>query len=113
LSKEEFYTDAEIQWFNPQGGLPNWADPKEKKFACLIHESEHNALYLMFNVGADAVDFCLPTIRPGIRWYLAVDTSAQAPQEIFAVGEEVLLENLKTYHLNSRTSVILLARGTK
>ena len=30
LSKEQFYTDAEIHWFGPQGGSPNWADPKEK-----------------------------------------------------------------------------------
>jgi hypothetical protein len=37
LSKEQFYTDAEIHWFGPQGGLPNWADPKEKQFPCLIH----------------------------------------------------------------------------
>ena len=28
LSKEQFYTDAEIHWFGPHGGLPNWADPK-------------------------------------------------------------------------------------
>ena len=38
LSEEQFYTDGEIQWFGPQGGLPNWAHPKEKQFACLIHE---------------------------------------------------------------------------
>ncbi|MCR4299432.1 MAG: glycogen debranching protein GlgX, partial [Gallionella sp.] len=38
LSKEQFYTDAEINWFGPQGGLPDWASPKQKQFACLIHE---------------------------------------------------------------------------
>jgi isoamylase len=30
LSKEQFYTDAEIEWFGPQGGSPNWFDPKGK-----------------------------------------------------------------------------------
>ena len=40
LSKEQFYTDAEIHWFGSQGGLPNWTDPKEKRFGCLIHEDE-------------------------------------------------------------------------
>src|SRR5208283_2704366 len=54
LSREQFYTDSEIHWFGPQGGLPNWADPREKQFACLIHEDEHRALYLMFNADADA-----------------------------------------------------------
>ena len=38
LSKEQFYTDAEIQWLNPAGGLPDWFDPKAKKLACLIQE---------------------------------------------------------------------------
>ena len=65
LSTEQFYTDAEIHWFGPQGGLPNWADPKEKQFACLIHEGEQSGLCLMFNAGADAVDFGLPTRTAG------------------------------------------------
>ena len=38
LSQEHFYTDAEIHWFGTHGDLPHWTDPKEKQFACLIHE---------------------------------------------------------------------------
>ena len=111
LSKEQFYTDAEINWFGPQGGLPNWADPKEKQFACLIHEDEQRALYLMFNAGADAVDFRLPTAVPGARWHLAVDTSREAPQDLFAAGEEPLWENTQTYRLGPRSSAILITTG--
>ncbi len=29
LSKEQFYTNAEIQWFSPQGGSPNWTTRKK------------------------------------------------------------------------------------
>jgi len=68
LSKEQFYTDSEIQWFGSHGGLPNWTDAKEKRFACLIHESEHKALCLMFNAGDTAVDFGLPVLPPAARW---------------------------------------------
>ena len=110
LSKEQFYTDAEIHWFGPQGGLPNWTDPKEKQFACLIHEDEQHALCLMFNAGADAVDFGLPPVPPGARWHLAVDTSREAPQDLFAAGEEPLWKDPQTYHLSPRSSAILLAR---
>jgi glycogen operon protein len=112
LSKEQFYTDAEIHWFGPQGGLPNWADPKEKQFGCLIHEDEQRELCLMFNAGPNAVDFGLPPVLPGARWYLAVDTSHEAPQDLFAAGKEPLWENPQIYHLNPRSSAILLARGT-
>jgi isoamylase len=110
LSKEQFYTDAEIHWFGPRGGLPNWADPKEKQFACLIHEDEQSALCLMFNAGADAVDFGLPPVLPGARWHLAVDTSREAPQDLFAEGEEPRWEDPHTYPLSPRSSAILLAR---
>jgi isoamylase len=110
LSKEQFYTDTEVHWFGGQGGLPNWADPKQKRFACLIHEDGQRALYLMFNAGADPVDLGLPPVPPGARWHLSVDTSREAPQDLFAAGEEPLWENPQTYHLSPRSSAILLSR---
>ena len=110
LSAERFYTDADIQWFDPQGGLPNWTDPKAKQFACLIREDEQRALFMMFNANTDAVDFGLPPLLPGTRWHLAVDTSHETPQDLFAAGEEPLLENPRTYRLSPRSSAILLAR---
>jgi glycogen operon protein len=110
LSKEQFYTDTEIQWFSSHGGPPNWADSKEKQFACLVHEDEQRALCLMFNAGTDAVDFNLPPLTPGARWYLAIDTSHNAPQDLFAAGEEPICEDSKMYRLGPRSSAILLAR---
>jgi isoamylase len=110
LSKEQFYMDAEIHWFGPKGGLPNWSEPKAKQFACLIQEDEQRALCLMFNAGAEAVDFDLPPLLPGARWHLAVDTSREAPQDLFAAGEEPLWKSLKTYRLRPRSGAILLAR---
>jgi glycogen operon protein len=113
LSKEQFYTDADIHWFGPQGGSPNWTGAKEKQFACSIQEDERRALCLMFNAGADAVDFVLPPVPPGARWYLAVDTSREAPQDLPGAGEEPLREDSRTYHLGPRSGVILLARRTE
>jgi isoamylase len=112
LSKEQFYSDAEIQWFSPQGGLPNWANPKEKCFACLIREDGQHALYLIFNTGTDVVDFRLPTVLPGTQWHLAVDTSREAPQDLYSEGEEPLWEDPQTYRLSTHSSAILLTRGT-
>jgi isoamylase len=110
LSKEQFYTDAEIHWFGPQGGLPNWADPQEKQFACLIHEAEQHALYLMFNAGTAAVDFGLPPGSTGAPWRLAVDTACEAPRDLFAAGEEPLLDNPQAYRMGLRSSAILVTR---
>jgi isoamylase len=112
LSKEQFYTDGEIHWFGPQGGLPNWTDPNAKQFACLIYEDEQHALCLMFNAGPKTVDFDLPAVPPGAHWHLAADTSRDAPQDLFAAGEEPLWDDPHTYHMSPRSSAILLNRRT-
>ncbi len=110
LSKEQFYTDTQIRWLNPAGGLPDWFDPKEKRLACLIQENEHAALLLMFNAGANDTDFGLPPLPKGSRWHLAVDTSRSAPQDLFAAGTEALVEHSKPYRVQGRSSAIFLAR---
>jgi glycogen operon protein len=113
LTTEEFYTGAEIQWFGSPGGLPNWVDPRCKSVACLIHENEQDRLYLMFNAATRETDFGLPTLPQGFRWHLAVDTSRSAPQDLFAAGEEALVDDSKTYHVEARSSAILVARKQK
>jgi glycogen operon protein len=110
LSKEQFYSDAEIQWLNPAGGLPDWFDSKERRLACLIQENGHGALLLMFNAGTNETHFGLPPLPPGFTWHLAVDTSQLAPRDLFAAGEEALVDNSQTYRLEARASAILLAR---
>ena len=103
LSAEHFYTDAETHWFDPHGDLPHWTDPNAKQLACLIHEDEQRTLCLLFNAGAEAVDFRLPFALSEARWHLAVDTSRDAPQDLFAVGDEPLWGDLHTYHLSPRS----------
>jgi len=110
LSKEQFYTDTEIQWFGPQGGLPNWTDPEQKHLSCLIHEDEQRALFLMFNAGDDAVDFHLPSPPLSAQWHQAVDTFGETAADVFAVGGEPLLKCPQTYLLKPLSSAILLAR---
>ncbi len=110
LSEERFYRDAEIHWFDAQGGLPNWTDPKEKQFACLIEEDGQGGLFLMFNAGTNGIDFRFPPLPQEFRWHLAIDTSRLSPQDLFAQGEEALVDNSKTYRLEARSSAILLAR---
>src|ERR1035441_6745386 len=110
LTTEEFYTGAEIQWFGSQGGLPNWADPRCKTLACLIHENGQDGLYLMFNAATRETDFGLPALPQRFRWHLAVDTSRSAPQDLFAAGEEALVDDSQTYRVEAHASAILVAR---
>jgi glycogen operon protein len=110
LSEEEFYTDAEIQWFGPQGELPNWADPKAKQFACVIQENEQGSLLTMFNAGTNGTVFAFQPLTQGFQWHLAVDTSRSVPQDAFTAGEEMAIDSSKPYSLEARSSAIFLAR---
>ena len=110
LCKEQFYTDAVIQWFGPHGGLPNWTDQKEKQFACLIHEDDRRTLCMMFNAHTDAINFAMPPTPAGTRWYLAVDTARESPLDLFAPGEEPLLADPRVFYLSPRSIAIHLAR---
>ncbi|MGE0822428.1 MAG: glycogen debranching protein GlgX [Candidatus Binatia bacterium] len=111
LSTEQFYSDAEIHWFSPQGGLPNWTDPGAKQLACHIAEGEVNSLYLMFNASTEAIDFVIPPAPYAAAWRAAIDTARAAPHDIFAAGAEPLCNDLPRYRLNPRSSAILVARG--
>ena len=111
LSKDEFYADEDIRWFGPLGGLPNWADPQERQLACLIREDERHSIYLLFNAGEEGVVFHLPPKNLQARWHLAVDTAQATRQDLFAAGEEPLLEAPLVYRLGSHSSAILLLRG--
>lgn len=63
----------------------------------------------MFNAGTSETDFSLLPLRHGFRWQLAMDTFCLAPQDLFGAGQEILVDNSKTYRLGARTSAILLA----
>jgi isoamylase len=87
LSREQFYSDADINWYDPQGGLPDWDNREENRFACLIHEDQQRTLFLVFNAGTDTVDFALPSAPAGARWHLSVDTAHDAPRDLYAAGD--------------------------
>jgi isoamylase len=110
LCEERFYTDADIRWFDPELGLPAWADPREKRLACLIHEAGGGALYLMFNAGADPASFRLPPASDGKRWHLAVETGAESPRDLFEPGEEPLFDAAGPYPAAPRSAAILVQR---
>lgn len=110
LSKEEYFTDSEIQWFGSNGELPVWDEPKAGHLGCRIHEGGERVLSLLFNAGAEVVDFCLPSLPAGIQWHLAVDTFCETSNGMFAAGMEELLQFPQTYLLKPRSSAILLAR---
>jgi isoamylase len=108
LRREEFYTDAEIKWFAPNSATPDWADPWQKSFACLILGQAEPDLFLLFNAGTSAIDFFIPALPAGKAWRLAVDTSRASPDDFFEPGNEPLIQGHNGFRLEPRSSAILL-----
>jgi isoamylase len=113
LRKEDFYTDADIKWFAPNGAAPLWADPWQKSFACLILGKTEPDLFLLFNADARSVDFYLPALPAGKIWRLVVDTSRAAPDDLFDPGKELSMQGQISFRLEPRSSAILLTDSSE
>jgi glycogen operon protein len=113
LSSEEFYTEADIRWFSPEGTYPNWSDLEERQVACLILRHGEQHLLLLFNAGAEAVTFALPVPPKAGRWHLAVDTFGSFPQDLLEDGQELDLDDQQAYRAGPQSSVILINRPSR
>jgi len=108
LRRENFYADTDIKWFGPNGASPDWADQRQKSFACLILGLAEPDLFLLFNADTKSVDFAIPALPVGKIWRLAVDTSRTTPDDLFDSGKGPSLQGQISYRLESRSSAILL-----
>jgi glycogen operon protein len=111
LRRESFYTDEDIKWFAPNGATPDWADQRQKSFACLILGQTEPDLFLLFNADTRSVDFSIPALPGGKIWRLAVDTSRTAPDDLFDSGKEPSMQGQIRFCLEPRSSAILLTDG--
>jgi len=76
----------------------------------LIRGQEEADLYLMFNADTERIVFVLPpSPRPG-PWRLTIDTAQGSPRDFFIPGEEAAVANPRNYVVESRSSVVLVAR---
>jgi len=107
LRKPEFYTDADIHWFSPEGTTPAWHNPKEKRLGCMIRGGDRD-LCLLFNGSTASAAFELPNPSNEGPWHVAADTSASAPDDVHEIGEETALDRDAKYEVRARTSVILV-----
>jgi isoamylase len=108
LRRTVFYSDGDIKWYAPNGGIPDWMDGRQKSFACLILGRTEPDLFLMFNADTRSVDFFIPASPESKIWRLAADTSRTAPDDLFEPGKEPSMQGQISFRVEPRSSAILL-----
>jgi glycogen operon protein len=123
--RPEFFTglDAsynaipDITWFAPDGGHPDWARIDlaiavrlDGSKADILADRDDNDFFMMINAGTTAVGFTISRPLAGRRWYRAIDTALDTPQDILLHGEELPLNPQNSYLVRERSLVVLLAK---
>jgi len=108
LRKDEFYKPNEITWFDSRGQYPDWSSDI-RHLGCVIHgfPEEGGELCLLFNAETEPIEFKLLSPKNG-NWLLAIDTSANAPADIFAPHDPLVIVDSKQINMIPRSLVVLV-----
>jgi glycogen operon protein len=111
FTRNEYYTDAEVEWLDCRSRTPDWDDPDGRCLTMMIPSMEEGDpdILLVFNAGANGREFTLPPTPSGGEWYRKVDTSLPSPEDILTAGGEVHLEDQSVYSLDPHSSAVLIA----
>ena len=107
---------ADITWHGTKAWNADWsATSRTLAFMlCGKHAKEGKAkdcsIYVAMNMHWDMHGFELPKLLKGMLWYVAVNTDAPSPQDIWDVGEEKKLGNQGEFLVGPRSVVILTGK---
>jgi len=107
----------DISWFNEKASVINW-DEADYYLALrllgskadTLADKDDNDFYIMFNSRTDLKKFTLAEPPHKKRWFRAVDTGIQSPNDILLPGSEETLVTQKTYAVKARSIVILISK---
>ena len=66
--------------------------------------------YVAYNFHGIPREFALPRLTGERKWYVAVDTSREAPEEILEKGQEELLKEQKTVVVPEHSILVLIGK---
>ena len=111
----------DISWHGTQPWKPDWT-PASLSLAFMLCGRHGVAvggpphfIYCVFNSYYQPLEFTLPTLPRGAKWFRVVDTARPSPEDIVEPGEEVPLQmpaagKKLTLTVTERSAVVLLGR---
>ena len=120
LRPVDFYTEAQLRWFRPDGGFADssyFDNPDNHAIAWVLDgiafQDPTSAIYIAYNAWSAEVTFHLPSPGAGKKWFRAMDTSPflESVGNIVSPGaEEEIGGASETYSLGPRAVLILVAK---
>jgi len=89
LRRNRFLTDADIDWFGPDGADVDW-DKGPGQFGYHLHGAETNEADLLVLINLDAMP-CGFDLPPDHEWTQLVDTASPSPEDLYDAAEAPLL----------------------
>ena len=107
---------ADITWHGARAWNADWLGNSQMLafMLCGKHAKggrvHDNNIYVAMNMHWEMHGFELPQLPKNQSWYVFVNTDAQAPQDIWEVGEEKKLQNQSEFLVGPRSVVVLVGK---
>ncbi len=99
----------DIEWHGCLLDEPGWNDPNSHVLAfTLWGQNRDKDLHVMLNMAMEKLDFAVPVLT-NKQWYMVVDTSRGAPDDIAEPGHEHPFQG-QTCYLEGHSIVVLMAK---
>ncbi len=105
---------ADITWFGPDGGRPDWDDPELRTLCYQLDGSEAGGdrgdyqLFFILNADYRPRTVKLPPLPAGGRWRRAIDTGLPGGDDFADAGAEAPIDPPDAYVASPRSTVVLL-----
>ena len=103
----------DVTWHGTAPWHADWSDGS-RVLALMLRRygggQPEDVVYIAINTFWDGLFFGLAEPPEGTKWHLAVNTSMPAPEEIWEVGREPLLEEQNFVIVGGRSVVVLVAK---
>ena len=107
----------DISFHGTEAWRPDWSGSNQHTLAFML-SGDHakggkvhdDHIYVVINTYWDALSFGLPQLPRGKRWHMAINTSMQAGEDIWAPGKEPLLGDQGHVWVGNRSVIVLVGR---
>ena len=106
----------DISWHGTQAWNADWSDTSRVLAFMLSshHIPDHPGkvpfIYVAINSHWGGLPFELPMMPEGIRWHVFANTGLPSPDEICEPGEEILVEDQRSFLVGPRSLVVLIGK---